>query len=267
MNIINTFVHSELFFYALIVLFIIVLVIFGIVVYMECRKLKTKEAQLGKEKKKESVSSKVAPTPVESPVKEETKVETIQVTETEPETIMEEPDKTLENTTSIEIERLLERMKEDLKKEEEPSPERFEKEQEEQAIISYEELVQAVKNQDKMDIDSQTPISNRELEKQMEKKRQQEKEKEEKKSGFHTSQFISPVYGIQKEKKVVPDLKKELNQFQHEFQFDMNRFQQPEQSETEFSKIEEHVDSDSKEDMNKNMEFLDSLKEFRKNLE
>ena len=47
----------------------------------------------------------------------------------------------------------------------------------------------------------------------------------------------------------------------------MNRFQQPEQSETEFSKIEEHVDSDSKEDMNKNMEFLDSLKEFRKNLE
>ena len=83
MNIINTFVHSELFFYALIVLFIIVLVIFGIVVYMECRKLKTKEAQLGKEKKKESVSSKVAPTPVESPVKEETKVETIQVTETE----------------------------------------------------------------------------------------------------------------------------------------------------------------------------------------
>ena len=79
--------------------------------------------------------------------------------------------------------------------------------------------------------------------------------------------FFLQSYGIQKEKKVVPDLKKELNQFQHEFQFDMNRFQQPEQSETEFSKIEEHVDSDSKEDMNKNMEFLDSLKEFRKNLE
>ena len=59
MNIINTFVHSELFFYALIVLFVIVLIIFGIVVYIECRKLKMNEEQLGVEKPKDVSKPKV----------------------------------------------------------------------------------------------------------------------------------------------------------------------------------------------------------------
>lgn len=68
MNIINSFVHSELFFYVLIILFVVVLAIFGVVVYIECRKLKISEAQQDIErlKKKEN-----APIEMESPKKEE----------------------------------------------------------------------------------------------------------------------------------------------------------------------------------------------------
>lgn len=267
MNIINTFVHSELFFYALIVLFAIVLIIFGIVVYIECRKLKMNEEQLGVEKPKDVSKPKVEKVEKEKiePQREE-EIEILQPKEEVAKIEEKEVEQKLENTSSLEIERLLARMKEDLKNEE-SNPERFEREQEEQAIISYEELVRAVKNQENMDIDSQTPISNRELEKQVEKMRQQEKIEEEKKSGFHTSQFISPVYGVQKEKKQIPDLKKELNQFQHEFQFDMENINKPEDKEPEFSQIEEHVDTNTSDEVNKNLEFLDSLKEFRKNLE
>lgn len=267
MNIINTFVHSELFFYALIVLFAIVLIIFGVVVYIECRKLKISEEQLGVEQTDAPAPKKETVEKVESTPKQEEPIEILQPQEEViPETLSQEPEQKIENTSSLEIERLLARMKEDLKNEE-TNPERFEREQEEQAIISYEELVQAVKNQENMDIDSQTPISNRELEKQIEKMKQHEKEQEEKKSGFHTSQFISPVYGVQREKKQIPDLKKELNQFQHEFQFDMEDMNQLEKKEPEFSKIEEHVDLNGNDEVNKNVEFLDSLKEFRKNLE
>lgn len=267
MNIINTFVHSELFFYALIVLFVIVLIIFGIVVYIECRKLKINEEQLGVEKPQETPKPKIEKVEKEKiEPKHEEEIEVLQPQEEITKIETKEPEQKLENTSSLEIERLLARMKEDLKNEE-SNPERFEREQEEQAIISYEELVQAVKNQENMDIDSQTPISNRELEKQIEKMKQHEKEQEEKKSGFHTSQFISPVYGVQKEKKQVPDLKKEFNQFQHEFQFDIEDMNKPEKRESEFSKIEEHVDTNTSDEVNKNVEFLDSLKEFRKNLE
>ena len=267
MNIINTFVHSELFFYALIVLFVIVLIIFGIVVYIECRKLKMNEEQLGVEKPKDGSKPKAEKVVQEKiePQREE-EIEILQPKEEVTKIEEKEVEQKLENTSSLEIERLLARMQEDLKNEE-SNPERFEREQEEQAIISYEELVRAVKNQENMDIDSQTPISNRELEKQMEKMRQQEKIEEEKKSGFHTSQFISPVYGVQKEKKQIPDLKKELNQFQHEFQFDMENINKPEDKELEFSQIKEHVDTNTSDEVNKNLEFLDSLKEFRKNLE
>lgn len=267
MNIINTFVHSELFFYALIVLFVIVLIIFGIVVYIECRKLKINEEQLGVEKPQETSKTKIEKVEKEKiEPKHKEEIEVLQPQEEITKIETKEPEQKLENTSSLEIERLLARMKEDLKNEE-SNPERFEREQEEQAIISYEELVQAVKNQENMDIDSQTPISNRELEKQIEKMKQHEKEQEEKKSGFHTSQFISPVYGVQKEKKQVPDLKKELNQFQHEFQFDIEDINRSEKKESEFSKIEEHVDTNTSDEVNKNVEFLDSLKEFRKNLE
>ena len=46
MNVINSFIHSEIFFYILIGLFVLVLIIFGIVIYIECRKLKVEEAKL-----------------------------------------------------------------------------------------------------------------------------------------------------------------------------------------------------------------------------
>ena len=271
MNIINSFVHSELFFYVLIILFVVVLAIFGVVVYIECRKLKIIEAQQDIErlKKKEN-----APIEMESPKKEEPIEPNVQqqinsqIEDDEIEILEEKPkeqEENLENTSSLEIERLLARMQEDLEEEKEKTPECFEKEQEEQAIISYEELVRAARNQENMDVDSQTPISNKELEKQMEKMKKKEQEEFTKKEGFHTSQFISPVYGIQKEKKAMPNLKQELTQFQKEFQLDINSANH--ENMQDFSMLEEITQENEDNDVNKNVEFLDSLKEFRKNLE
>ena len=126
-------------------------------------------------------------------------------------------------------------------------------------------MVGAARKQENMDVDSQTPISNKELEKQMEKMKKKEQEEFTKKEGFHTSQFISPVYGIQKEKKAMPNLKQELTQFQKEFQLDINSANH--ENMQDFSMLEEITQENEDNDVNKNVEFLDSLKEFRKNLE
>ena len=128
MNIINSFVHSELFFYVLIILFVVVLAIFGVVVYIECRKLKISEAQQDIErlKKKEN-----APIEMESPKKEEPIEPNVQqqinsqIEDDEIEILEEKPkeqEENLENTSSLEIERLLARMQEDLEEEKEKTP-------------------------------------------------------------------------------------------------------------------------------------------------
>ncbi|MBS7020442.1 MAG: hypothetical protein KH135_01025 [Firmicutes bacterium] len=283
MSWINTFVHSEFFFYGLIVLFLIVLIIFGIVVYFECKKLKINQARehalkLAKEEKMD----KFAAHPKEEKKKLEKQVEVVSL---EPEKKEVTKESIKESITSKEstktsasmndIESLLSRMKKDLTEKEEQEIECFEQEQEEQAIISYEELVRAAKEKQALEMDEEgnTPISNRELEVALEKKRQKELEEErkreqEKKSGFHTTQFISPVYGIQEEKK-----KKESfqNSFQ-ELKLEPVLEEVPElPDELELpleTSLPDGIEVESiQEDANKNAEFLDALKEFRKNLE
>ena len=268
MNVINSFIHSEIFFYILIGLFVLVLLIFGIVIYIECRKLKVEEAKLdidrlAKEKhvkpsRKESTPKRKLEDKIELavPIEDEEEEDFRELNQSE-----EEQEEALGNTTSLEIENLLARMQEDLEAKENETKIDFEKEEEEQAVISYHELISRAQDQSKMDIDDQTPISNRVLEQQIQKK--QEKEKEEKKTGFHNSQFISPVYGIQKEKKTLPDLKAELK----ELRFDREEKEVSQNPAMTYSRMEEHHTVEDDHQIDENIEFLDSLKEFRKNLE
>ena len=63
----------------------------------------------------------------------------------------------------------------------------------------------------------------------------------------------------------MPNLKQELTQFQKEFQLDINSANH--ENMQDFSMLEEITQENEDNDVNKNVEFLDSLKEFRKNLE
>ncbi len=117
-----------------------------------------------------------------------------------------------------ELERVFKQMSEDLEKNEPKQIiDNFEKEQEENAIISYQELL-----------------------KQAEEKRKHpnmtdEKETEKK---FHNSEIISPIFGIQKEPVYKSDIKNNRNYEKLDFAYEKETA----------------------------AEFLNSLKEFRKNL-
>ena len=248
MNVINSFIHSEIFFYILIGLFVLVLLIFGIVIYIECRKLKVEEAKLDIDrlaKEKQVKPSRIESTPKRKledkielavPIEDEEEEDFRELNQSE-----EEQEEALGNTTSLEIENLLARMQEDLEAKENETKIDFEKEEEEQAVISYHELISRAQDQSKMDIDDQTPISNRVLEQQIQKK--QEKEKEE--------------------KKTLPDLKAELK----ELRFDREEKEVSQNPAMTYSRMEEHHTVEDDHQIDENIEFLDSLKEFRKNLE
>ena len=117
------------------------------------------------------------------------------------------------------IKSVLEKMEKDLEKEKEGDIETFEREQEEKAIISYQELLkQAGKlrelTEDKKNQDLKKDIKIEEV------KKEEKKEPEEHKK-FKNTEFISPVYGKEAPESII------------------NR---------------------------KNQEFLNSLKDFRRNL-
>ena len=155
-----------------------------------------------------------------------------------------------------EIEKVFNQMSVDLEKQKDEvnDIDDFEREQEENAIISYQELLEhaeklkqeaskyekiaEAKAGTKMG-DAMKSISKKEL--------NDEKKMEEKKKAFRSSEIVSPIYGIQSNKnmvrqKKVPKTKK--NGIIGEA-YDQKRFE-----------IEE----------TQNLDFLKSLKEFRKNL-
>ena len=130
-----------------------------------------------------------------------------------------------------ELERVFNMMSADLEaKEEEPSViDEFEKSQEENAIISYQELMRQAKA--KGQIKEEVPeFTEEKYEEPTYEQIYEEEPKEEKK--FKNSEFISPIFGIQSTNASYPTVKK-------------------------FKRNEEDTD---------NREFLNNLKEFRQNL-
>lgn len=165
-----------------------------------------------------------------------------------------------------ELERLYQKMSEDLEKQNSASDEieEFEKEQEENAIISYQELMaQADKlkeeakkyektAEDKADMKVREAIQTfkkRDI-KKSKKEMNRSKPNESKygtNKGFKSSDIISPIYGVQSNKKM---LKKKT---------DANK----EKSDIISKAYEKKQFEDEK---TQNLDFLNSLKEFRKNL-
>ncbi len=168
------------------------------------------------------------------------------------EEIIEEKELTLEQKKAKdELEKVYAQMSMDLDKQEEPDHiDEFEKEQEENAIISYQELMaQAEKlkmqtdkyeahreNNVDVNVDEATNTYKKHA-----KRNENVFNKKEAYHGFKNSDIISPIYGIQKEGK---------------------KISQKRENSGIISKAYEKIDTESEQ----NMDFLNSLKEFRKNL-
>lgn len=173
-----------------------------------------------------------------------------------------------------EVEEMLKKMQQDLETKPEDVVTNFENEQEEKSIISYQELLESVKQkqevkatpvkiEDKIEIEE--PVENEiiEIEEEAIKELQQDKpiKIEEKKEDnlddtkrFKKTDFISPIFGRQE-----------------------NNVKYPTVPKNNTTKIEEYLKETTKEDLTitkrldeeitKNESFLKALKEFRRNLD
>ena len=168
---------------------------------------------------------------------------------------------------SVDLEAVLDKMQDDVNKTKVDEVKSFEEEQEEKAIISYQELLKAVKK----DVDNVTKVELPKEEPQValedepvqimpeeiiEKKVDYpavetiEKKANEKQSKFQNSEFISPIYG-----RVNNDMKyPKIPAFREE---EPNKHEEDLEKTIVFDAIKDD-DSD---------EFLKALKEFRNNLE
>lgn len=169
---------------------------------------------------------------------------------------LEKPELTEEQKAAkAELERVFNQMSADLEAKNEAEPiETFEREQEENAIISYQELIkqveqkQAIKKEEPKEIVETTKEITEEIieEPKLEKIKQMELELEEPKK-FKNSDIISPIFGIQKgnnnQKKQNEEVVEEPFVARHAY---------------------ENIKKDYEDENNK--DFLNSLKEFRKNL-
>ena len=155
-----------------------------------------------------------------------------------------------------ELERVFNQMSADLEKQNQKHDEidTFEKEQEENAIISYQELMaeaerlkkQADKYEAHIEQNADMKIDDAiDSYKEHTEKTIKPEEKKNEYHGFKNSDIISPIFGIQKEGKVKENSAKRQN----------NGI---------ISRAYEEIDSNSESEQN--LDFLNSLKEFRKNL-
>lgn len=152
-----------------------------------------------------------------------------------------------------ELERVYAQMSADLEKQEEKDNiDEFEREQEENAIISYQELMaQAEKLKNQADqyeakVENQADMRVHEAMNTYKEHTENNTIKEEKKEyhGFKNSEIISPIYGIQRDIKEKSSPKPQNNGI--------------------IGRAYEEINSTSENEQN--LDFLNSLKEFRKNL-
>lgn len=187
------------------------------------------------------------------------------------EKVEEELQKIEENNEPNELENILKKMQEDMEVKPEDVVKKFEEEQEEKAIISYQELVDNVKlgkieviDDEQTDVNFVENLGISEMEKEpvmsIENTSEQsvtpemvkdaiesiskDSIKEEPKK-FKQSEFISPIYGVMENKLEYPTLKKNENALDI-----MNT--------NDYNKLTEEI--------KRQEEFLNALKEFRKNL-
>jgi len=190
----------------------------------------------------------------------------------------------------LDIEAMLEKMQQDLNAKPQDVVATFEKEQEENSIISYQELVSSLKGEKIVPVKEEvTPIKEEKVETKPEVQSEQLSmdniisERQEKR--FKNTEFISPVYGKMEEhleyptvpyfnkndKEIETELEtyesdtegslvnKNIDDFLGEFEFDNN---------IEVNSLEQTLNMKPlSEEVKKNDDFLQALKDFRKNLD
>ncbi len=167
----------------------------------------------------------------------------------------EEPVTKKEEPINNEIEEMLLKMQKDLEATPKDVVESFENEQEEKSIISYQELLNSVKEKQKpkvtpVKIDEKIEINDFDNDKTLKMDRIDPNKK------FKSTEFISPIFGVQDSDIKYPSVPKLLNK--EEDIFDKLNIEKEE-------KIinTKRLDAEIK----KNDDFLKALKEFRKNLD
>ena len=152
-----------------------------------------------------------------------------------------------------ELQRVFNQMNADLEKQktEVSDIDDFEREQEENAIISYQELL-AHAEKLKKEADEYEKVAeeraNTKMDDAINKKEVRDKVSiEDKKKAFRSSEIVSPIYGIQSNKNMVRQKKSSINKKSGIIgkAYEQERFEKEE---------------------TQNLDFLNSLKEFRKNL-
>lgn len=167
----------------------------------------------------------------------------------------EEPVTKKEEPINNEIEEMLLKMQKDLEATPKDVVESFENEQEEKSIISYQELLNSVKEKQKpkvtpVKIEEKIEINDFDNDKTLKMDRIDPNKK------FKNTEFISPIFGVQDSDIKYPSVPKLLNK--EEDIFDKLNIEKEE-------KIinTKRLDAEIK----KNDDFLKALKEFRKNLD
>lgn len=234
------FGDSKIVYLLLGIIILIVLTVLGVRIFLERRK--------DQEEIEEIISNLVEAKPRQEEVKEVSEVE-----------------------KKSNIEEVLAKMQQDLNTKPEDVVASFEQEQEEKSIISYQELVRTKKGP------TTSAIKEPKLEKQLDRSERPKKK-------FKNTDFISPIYGKLEEHfdyPTVPAEQKEQVKFDfskstEEFETTLEELKEKEQSihhylndfkgSMEIDHLEQTLTPLSKE-LQKNDEFLEALKEFRKNLD
>ena len=179
----------------------------------------------------------------------------------------------------LDIEAMLEQMQKDLNTKAEDVVATFEQEQEENSIISYQELVRSLKGE--KIAKEPVKVDTKEVKEPVQLSLDAVIEEDNAEKKFKNTDFISPVYGKMNEKLDYPtvpqfnkndkEIEKELetyesnfknkniNEFLGEFEFDNN---------IEVNSLEQTLNMKPlSEEIKKNDDFLKALKDFRKNLD
>lgn len=164
-----------------------------------------------------------------------------------------------------ELEKVIEQMQQDLENRDIEATKTFEEEQEEKSIISYQELLKANQVNKSVTIDEVDSIYEDDEKLVEETTDEVETPIELERPKFKKSEFISPIYGRVENDYTYPIIKnfKESDEETLLDNFDQDESIQVEEKELEKTLNLEPITNEIK----KSEDFLNSLREFRKNLE
>lgn len=286
MQYLNELIHNKALFFSVISVIVATIAFIGYLIYRE-RKRDQEEID-------EIMSSLVEPKrrPVAEEIEEdkEEKMEAVQEVETK----KEEQSVETREESPLNIEAMLEQMQKDLNAKAEDVVATFEQEQEENSIISYQELVRSLKGEKVVPAKVEKTVKVEEPVVEITKEESHAEQlsidtiMEEDKSAakkFKNTEFISPVYGKMDEHLEYP----KVPQF-HNNDREIEKELETYESNTESSLVNKNIDDflgdfdfennievnsleqtlnmkPLSEEVKKNDEFLQALKDFRKNLD